>query len=558
VTPSVLRASKLARVFVAPNGNDGNGGGSADKAVKSIDRAISLLQPGGTVVFQAGTYAPLKIIGKRGASGAPIRIEASGQVEFRDKDYKSGAGILIRDSQYIEVVGMRTRRSLWGIYMENSHHVTLRANDVGDVGQEGIRIKAGSSNVRIDGNTVADTGRRTDKGHANGEGIYIGTGTPSGVDHVKNIVVINNRILRVTDEAIDVKRPATNIDIIGNSISDVRTQTSGAIVVHLSGDQSGDPKINIERNVIRNVTRSSPYKDGNCIVSQVTIRIVNNVLHNCEHRGIFLKGSGGTATVLHNTLISTGSVGQIVNEGRGMRVVSENNLGAGGEQNRQVGADAFVNAGGGNYQLKPASSGQFKTAPNKGVSNDLSGSRRPGSGPVTFGAVEASGAAAAPATTRAPTTTAAPRTTSPPATTRSAAAPRTTQPARKSAPKNAAPRTTTTAPKATSKPGTTTRPTATLKTAEATAPQANQNDGTVDQVPSLAGEIGEALIRGGSEPPVEPWAQGRDRATLSRSVGEPSGAAAGPFTTPGEDEASIGTDSSSCFSSLTCLWAPFL
>ena len=506
VEPTVLRETKLGRVFIAPNGDDGRSGEGAGQAVGSLDRALSILAPGGTVVFQPGTYEPLRIEGVNGAAGSPIRLEAAGAVEFRDQDYKSGAGILIRNSQHIEVVGMTVRRSLWGFYIENAHHVTVRANNVGDIGQEGIRIKAGSSNIRIDGNTVADTGRRTDKGEANGEGIYIGTGTPAGVDHVKNVVVINNHILRTTDEAVDVKRPSTNIDIIGNTISDVVTQTSGAIVVHLNGDQGGDPKINVERNVIRNVTRSSPYRDGNCIVAQVTVRIVNNVLQNCQHRGIFLRGSAGTATVMHNTLHNTGSLGTIVNEGRGMNVVSENNLGADGSTNRTANADAFVDPNGGNLRLRDNAPADLRSAPNKGVSNDITGARRPGSGAVTFGAYESSQGAAAPATTT---------TTAPPSTTAAA---------QRAAPAESA--------------------SATTKTT--TAPRSAQPVGSNAASPNIT--------------PTQPSATSPQRPPVVPGTNATRDAAAGPFV-PGRDpdaDPAPSVDSASCFDSQICGWAPFL
>lgn len=428
----VLPGANLGRVFLAPNGKDSNTGESPAKARKTLEAALKVLEPGGTVVFQPGTYPPLKIDGISGDSGAPIRLEASGLVEFRDDDYRSSAGILIRGSSYIEVVGMQVRHALWGVYIDNSHNITVRGVNVGDIGQEGIRVKGGSSNIRLDGNTVADTGRRTDQGLANGEGIYIGTGSPGGVDHVQNITIVNNRVMRTTDEAIDIKRPATNVTVVGNTVSDIVTHTSGAIVVHLNGDQNGDPNITIERNIVQNVTRSSSYKDGNCIVSQVQVRIVNNVLHNCQHRGIFLRGSGGTATVMHNTLLNAGDIGAIVSEGRGMQVVSKNNLGAGGNDNRTVGADAFVAPNSGNYRLTDTAASTLASAPNVGVTNDLLGATRP-SGAVTFGAVEAS--SATPATTSPPTTTAAgasPTTTAPrstPTTAGSANAPSTTQPA---------------------------------------------------------------------------------------------------------------------------------
>lgn len=377
------------RIYLAVSGDDASSGADPGQAVRTLDRALDVLLPGGTVFFQEGVYEPLELDGIQGTEGLPIRLEAVGRVEFRDDDYSSGAGILIHNSEHLEVVGMVVRRSLWGIYIDNSSNIAVLNNDIGDIGQEGIRVKGGSFNVVIDRNVVADTGRRDDNGPANGEGIYLGTGSPGGVDLVQNITVTNNQISRTTDEAIDVKHPVTNVDIIGNTITDVVTQTSGAIVIHLNGDQSGDPMINIERNLISNVTRSSPYRDGNCIVAQVTVRIVNNVMANCQHRGIFLRGNAGTATVLHNTLVNTGSFGSIVNEGRGMEVISENNLGADGADNRPTSIDIFVDMPNGDFRLDSASPADLRQAPNVGVSVDVLGAARPAVGPVTFGAHEA-------------------------------------------------------------------------------------------------------------------------------------------------------------------------
>jgi len=494
---SVLPDAKLGRVFLAPNGNDNNSGESGAQARRTLGAALSILEPGGTVIFQPGTYAPLKIDGISGASGAPVRLEASGVVEFRDDDYKSSAGILIRNSQYVDVVGMQVRHALWGIYIDNAHNITVRGVNVGDIGQEGIRVKGGSSNIRLDGNTVADTGRRTDKGLANGEGIYIGTGSPGGVDHVKNITVVNNRVMRTTDEAIDIKRPATNVTVVANTVSDIVTHTSGAIVVHLNGDQGGDPKITIERNIIRNVTRSSSHRDGNCIVSQVHVRIVNNVLHNCQHRGIFLRGNGGTATVMHNTLINTGDSGAIVSEGRGMQVVNKNNLGANGGENRTADIGVFVAPDSGNYALTLPAASELATAPHVGVTNDLLGMNRP-TGAVTFGAVEASTAAASPTSSSTPTT--APQ-----------------------APKSAA-------NAQVSSPATTAPANAPQTTASPAQPSVNENIG--DQSGATTTTAGQA------------------------STALPANGVAAPL--PERSRAGLSPEALSCFETLVCAWAPFL
>ena len=129
---------------------------------------------------------------------------------------------------------MTVRQALWGIYVEGSSGISILNNDVADIGQEAIRVKSGSNNVLIDGNRIADTGRRTDLGVPNGEGIYIGTGSPSGVDHVNNVVISNNVLSNIRDEAVDIKLPATNVSVVDNTISNVVTHTSGAIVVHLN------------------------------------------------------------------------------------------------------------------------------------------------------------------------------------------------------------------------------------------------------------------------------------------------------------------------------------
>ena len=282
-------------------------------------------------MFASGTYSPIRVAGLNGTSSNPIRIVGSSGTQFRSGSYSREAGILVRDSSNVEIVNVEVRTALWGVYIQNSHGIKVLDNDIRDIGQEIVRIKDGSSNILVQGNTLADSGRRTDdpRGHANGEGVYIGTGTPGNVDHVSNVVVRNNTITRLNDEAIDIKIPSTNILIEGNTITNVHTQTTGAVVAHLNSTKVGDPQIRIVGNTIRDVTRSTPYRDGNCIVAQATVLISNNTIQNCQHRGVFISGSTGTATITGNRFSNTGELGAIVNDGRGMTISSRSNTGAG-------------------------------------------------------------------------------------------------------------------------------------------------------------------------------------------------------------------------------------
>ena len=323
-TRAQISGSSTSAVHVAKNGNDNNNG-SANSPVASFQRALAIADPGEPIVFAPGTYDALRIIDLDGSAQNPIRIVGSPGVEFRSGSYSREAGILVRNSTNIEITGVTVRHALWGVYIDQSHGISLLNSDIGDIGQEVVRIKGGSSNVLVEGNTIADSGRRTDKGHANGEGVYIGTGTPGNVDKVSGITVRNNYIARLTDEAIDIKYPAENVLVVGNTITNIHTQTSGALVIHLTSRTGEDSNIRIERNTIANVTRSSPYRDGNCIVAGATATIVQNTIRNCQHRGIFVQGPAGTVTVRDNSLENTGLLGAIVDDKKGLSLVSSGN-----------------------------------------------------------------------------------------------------------------------------------------------------------------------------------------------------------------------------------------
>lgn len=318
-TTTLPPATELRTVQISASGSDANSGLDGSP-VRTLDRALELVAADGTILFQAGNYEPIRLVGLDGVS-----LEGESGVVFRDGDYRSGAGIRVENSSNISISGMTVNHALWGIYVSNSHDVLLHGNTVSDIGQEAVRIKSGSSNVTIEENVISHTGRRS--GDSNGEGIYIGTGSPRGVDHVSNVLIVNNEISNISDEAIDIKIPATNITVQGNTISDVVTRTSGAVVVHVNAETWNDPNITIDGNTIRNVSQRSGFRDGNCIVTHATTQIINNDISNCEHRGIHIAGTDGRATVTNNTLSNTGYVGQIVNDGLGMSLIAEGNIG---------------------------------------------------------------------------------------------------------------------------------------------------------------------------------------------------------------------------------------
>ena len=386
-TTTTTEPPPFATVQISTAGSDDNFG-EPGAPVRSLQRALQRLEPGGTIEFEPGVYPNTTINGVVGLPGRPIRLVGGPGVQFLGDSFSEDAGILVQNSSNLEIIDMTVSGALWGIYVQNSNGITIRGNTVTDVGQEAIRIKDGSFNIVIDNNSISNTGRRTDTGTPNGEGIYIGTGTPGGVDLINNVIISNNTIDAVTDEAIDIKTPSTNISIVDNTITNVDTHTSGAIVIHLNNEASDDPNISLERNIVRGVTRSSEFRDGNCLVVQATVTVINNVFHDCQHRGVYLRGSSGVATLLHNTFIDSGGFGAIVDEGLGMEMVSENNLGVAGSGNQQASADDFTSLDSGNYRPSAEAATVFNTAAALGVTVDLFGATRSTTGEVTYGAVE--------------------------------------------------------------------------------------------------------------------------------------------------------------------------
>ena len=270
-----------------------NGAGFSNTTLATALRSA----PRGTVFeFTPGTHPLLTL---ENATGLTITAsDPSNPPQFSSGDYTRGAGIEISSSNDISVSHIMVRKSLWGVRVEASHNIKIDSIDISDLGQEGIRVVERSSNVIIENSRISDTGNRPgfhssgDPYSLFGEGIYLGTGRGDG-DKVSDVRIINNHISGTSTEAIDVKVPVTDVEIRNNTISNIRTDTSGAIVVHAEDDFSAaDANIVISDNAISNVSTSSPYRDGVAIVLGSSATVTGNVIDNTQHHGIRIEDSG--------------------------------------------------------------------------------------------------------------------------------------------------------------------------------------------------------------------------------------------------------------------------
>ena len=147
------------------------------------------------------------------------------------------------------------------------------------------------------------------------------------------MVISGNNISQTGTEAIDVKQPVHDVEITGNVIHDIRTGTSGAVVVHANeGYSASSPNIRIRNNRISNITTSSGHRDGVAIVVGSSVDIVGNTISNTAHYGVRIedagaKGSSITVNIRDNSFSSVG-MDAIWQAGGKATVNSSNNAGA--------------------------------------------------------------------------------------------------------------------------------------------------------------------------------------------------------------------------------------
>ena len=261
-----------------------------------IAQALSSSRPGTVFEFAAGRHDALIVEQVR-----DITITAADPNEpplFTSDNYARAAGIEISSSSGVKISNVVIRRSLWGIRVQDSTAVEIDAVNVSDVGQEGIRIAERSSNVVIRDSRISDTGNRPGSDSSGrwyshfGEGIYVGTGRGDS-DMVSNVRIIGNHISATTAEAIDIKVPVSDVEIRSNTISDVRTAASGAIVVHAEdGFSAANANIEIKDNRISNISTTSSHRDGVAIVVGSSAEVTGNSISGTQHYGIRVEDSG--------------------------------------------------------------------------------------------------------------------------------------------------------------------------------------------------------------------------------------------------------------------------
>lgn len=197
--------------YVSPQGKDTNQG-TMNAPLASVQKAIELVNPGGSVILLEGVYHQTVSIEKSGSSdqGYISLRSATGQTAIMDgkgvRQVDNGV-ISIVNASYIRVEGLEIR-----------HYNTSSA----DITPIGIYVSGSGSNIEIKGNTIHDMGtaasREAGGGNAHGIAVYGNSEVP-----LKEIAIIQNELFNLklgASEAMAINGNVDGFRIMQNIVHD--------------------------------------------------------------------------------------------------------------------------------------------------------------------------------------------------------------------------------------------------------------------------------------------------------------------------------------------------
>ncbi|HEY5744913.1 MAG TPA: right-handed parallel beta-helix repeat-containing protein [Chryseolinea sp.] len=222
-------------IFVSPSGKDSNPG-TIQKPLRSIQKAVSKLEPGKIVTLLAGVYELENIvtitskgtseawITVRGAHGAKVILEGIKLNIVNSKEYPTNNGLLqIQNAEYIRIQNIHVRNSHHaGINIQDSKHIDV-INCISENSlSPGISAWQRCEYIRVLGNTVINANDMKmswtpyKKHEAPHEAISM-----AGPHHFE---VAWNHVYNCDKEGIDVKETASFGVVHHNYVHDLKRQ----------------------------------------------------------------------------------------------------------------------------------------------------------------------------------------------------------------------------------------------------------------------------------------------------------------------------------------------
>lgn len=182
-----------------------------------LQAALANPGPGTVIGLSAGIYTGNFTATGDGAEGRPVTLCGTGDSILDGGHTDDGYVLHLNQASHWVLQGFAVRNGQKGVMVDESTHSVLRGLAVSNTGDEAIHLRRFSTDNKVLGNSIRDTGLRKSKF---GEGIYIGTAESNWCD-----------ISGCQPDKSDRNEVAGN-DIAGTSAEcvDIKEGTSGGIV----------------------------------------------------------------------------------------------------------------------------------------------------------------------------------------------------------------------------------------------------------------------------------------------------------------------------------------
>jgi hypothetical protein len=386
-----------------------------------MNAALAAAQPGNTINLNTGVYGQLAFrqsLGhSNGNASAPIVIQAgSGQSPVIDAGGKVNwsRAIYVSRRDHVWVRGLEARNAVFGITFQGVNGGGIQHNHVTDISDAGIAVQ-GYWDDHADGSTFIDIAcnelHNIHNSNHVGEGIYLGHGSGDLAITTHDIDVRLNNIYDISSDAIEIKSPVYNVNVLYNYIHDITFNNGygrGIAVAPFNGSIA-DGNYLVEGNIIHNI--DADFNSAIAImVGDGTTTIRNNLIFDIEDWAIAFQpnsptdghgfGSWRNVYIYNNTMWNCGSSGCLGTHPLAVLTVT-NNLTATAAptgNNRQAASGDFVgpitgtaDSGGGpgsGFVLDGNSGAVNSAATLPGFNTDLNGTIRPVGSGWDYGAFE--------------------------------------------------------------------------------------------------------------------------------------------------------------------------
>ncbi|MEW1835893.1 right-handed parallel beta-helix repeat-containing protein [Microbacterium sp. NPDC079995] len=218
-------------------------------SMEDLQRAVDAAAPGDALRLADTTYSGRLVISASGSVAAPIVLCGSPQARIDGGDATTGYALHVDSASHWRISGFAVTGASKGIVADAASDIVFDRLVVEDIGEEGIHLRAGTTDSTVSNSTVRRTGTVTPE---YGEGLYVGSAesnwcryTGCEPDRSDRNRLIGNTVSDTTAEAIDIKEGSSD------GVVDANTLTLSATAVV---DSAVDVKGNDWRVVDNRVT----------------------------------------------------------------------------------------------------------------------------------------------------------------------------------------------------------------------------------------------------------------------------------------------------------------